>query len=88
MKKLSPLRNNNSKSIAAYDRSTYSSPIQERKLATETADTPFLSNFTKRLSQLSSSAGSPKGDYDYKNDIIKEHDSNGSSSYARSYLNR
>lgn len=47
-------------------------------------DTPFLSNFTKRLSQLSTS---PKVDYGYKNDIIKEHDANGSS-YNRLYLSR
>lgn len=52
----------------------------------DTVETPFLSNFTRRLSQLSSSPA-VKSDYNYKNDIIKEHDSNGSS-YNRLYLSR
>lgn len=65
-----------------YERPLYTSSPQEEKV-----DTPFLSNFTKRLSQLSAS-NTTKNDYDYKNDIIKEHDANGANSYARSYLNR
>ncbi|GLV36949.1 MAN1 [Carabus blaptoides fortunei] len=53
------------------------------------SDTPFLSNFSKRLSQMSSAAPQKATtDYSYKNDIIKEHDANGSSSYNRSYLSR
>lgn len=68
-----------------YDRPSYTSPYQSK--SPETGDTPFLSNFTRRLSQLST-ANSPKGDYDFKNDVIKEHDTNGASSYARSYLSR
>lgn len=59
----------------------YESPQQEQQ-----ADTPFLSNFTKRLSQLSSATA--KNEFDYKNDVIKEHDTNGASSYTRSYFNR
>uniref|UniRef100_A0A1Y1LHR1 LEM domain-containing protein n=1 Tax=Photinus pyralis TaxID=7054 RepID=A0A1Y1LHR1_PHOPY len=51
----------------------------------EKAETPFLSNFTKRLSQLSTV---PKPEYDYKNDIIKEHDTNGASAYIRSLQGR
>lgn len=50
----------------------------------EKEETPFLSNFTKRLSALSAS----KKNDDYKNDIIKEHDTNGTSSYVRSSLSR
>ncbi|CAG9770188.1 unnamed protein product [Ceutorhynchus assimilis] len=47
-------------------------------------DTPFLSNFTKRLSVLSSNK---KTDYDSQNDLVKEHDTNGSTMFgARSYL--
>lgn len=68
--------------FVGYDRPLYTSSPQEEKV-----DTPFLSNFTKRLSQLSAS-NATKNDYDYKNDIIKEHDANGANSYARSYLNR
>lgn len=51
----------------------------------EKEETPFLSNFTKRLSTLSN----PESDNDrYKNDVIKEHDTNGSSLYARTHLSR
>ena len=50
-------------------------------------ETPFLSNFTKRLSEIS--ANNLKLDYENKRDAIKEQDSNGSSSYAtRTYLSR
>lgn len=49
-------------------------------------ETPFLSNFTKRLSQLSASP-KPESSFSYKNDIIKEHDANGSS-YNRLHFNR
>lgn len=49
-------------------------------------NTPFLSNFTKRLSQLSDSPNSPV--FDYKSDIIKENDVNGGASTSRSYLSR
>lgn len=51
----------------------------------EKAETPFLSNFTKRLSQLSTV---PKSEYNYKNDIIKEQDTNGASAYVRSLQGR
>lgn len=50
-------------------------------------ETPFLSNFTRRLSALSA-ANSPKPEYGFKNDIIKEHDTNGAGHYSRSYLGR
>lgn len=70
--------------ILGYDRpSLYaSSPLEKQQ-----EETPFLSNFTKRLSQLSTS-NSFKNDFDYKNDVIKESDTNGGSSYTRSYFNR
>lgn len=45
----------------------------------EHGETPFLSNFTKRLSQLANNAAN-----DYKNDVIKEHDTNGSGRYETS----
>lgn len=48
-------------------------------------ETPFLSNFTKRLSKISSEK---KVVGDYKSDLLEEHDSNGSSSYIRSYINK
>ncbi|XP_050305727.1 LEM protein 2-like isoform X2 [Anthonomus grandis grandis] len=49
----------------------------------EDKDTPFLSNFTRKLTALSSAKKG--GDYDSKNDLVKEHDTNGAS-YGRSYL--
>lgn len=51
----------------------------------EDEQTPFLSNFTRRLSQLSNS---PKTVYDYKSDIIKEYDTNGASTYTRTLQGR
>ncbi|XP_064214672.1 inner nuclear membrane protein Man1 isoform X2 [Tribolium castaneum] len=59
------------------------SPSEE--LLKDKENTPFLSNFTKRLSQLSESPKSPI--YDYKNDIIKENDVNGGAT-SRAYLSR
>ncbi|KAK5638473.1 hypothetical protein RI129_012768 [Pyrocoelia pectoralis] len=54
--------------------------------STEDEQTPFLSNFTRRLSQLSNV---PKTtDYDYKSDIIKEYDTNGAGAYTRTLQGR
>ncbi|KAK4878372.1 hypothetical protein RN001_010878 [Aquatica leii] len=63
-----------------FDRPSYVSTPNK-----ENIEVPFLSNFTRRLSQISAS-NIKKPDYDYKNDIIKEHDTNGAGSYARSNL--
>nr|CAH7749777.1 unnamed protein product [Callosobruchus chinensis] len=75
--RLNQIRNRLSLNVpSSYEKTTssYSSPLDKE-------ETPFLSHFTRRLSVLSSSQ---KTD-DYKNDIIKEHDTNGSTSlYARS----
>nr|CAI5841633.1 unnamed protein product [Callosobruchus analis] len=61
--------------------SSYERPTSSYTSTLDKEETPFLSHFTRRLSALSSSQ---KND-DYKNDIIKEHDANGSTSlYARS----
>ncbi|CAH1141268.1 unnamed protein product [Phyllotreta striolata] len=73
--RLNQIRSRLSLNSPTYEKS-YSAVNQEK------VETPFLSNFTKRLSNLSSQ----RNDYDYKNDIIKEQDVNGSSSYARSQL--
>lgn len=62
----------------SYDKPSYSVASPEVKITDR--DTPFLSNFTRRLSALSASK---KGDLD-KNDLVKEHDSNGL--YGKSYL--
>lgn len=70
-------------SFAGFDRPLSTSSPQP---AEETAETPYLSDFANRLSQLSS-IGSPKK-YDYKNDIIKEHDTNGAGAYARGNVGR
>ncbi|XP_056630217.1 uncharacterized protein LOC130440859 isoform X2 [Diorhabda sublineata] len=77
--KLNQIRSRLSLNNPSYEKTSYS-------LTSDREETPFLSNFTKRLSNLSSQ----KNDYDYKNDIIKEHDINGSSGTAsiRSQLNR
>lgn len=64
----------------SYDKPSYSVASPEVKITDR--DTPFLSNFTRRLSALSASK---KGDLD-KNDLVKEHDSNGL--YGKSYLSR
>lgn len=61
-----------------YEKTSYTSNTLEKE------ETPFLSNFTKRLSSLSTD----KKTDEYKNDIIKEHDTNGASSYVRSSLTR
>ncbi|VEN35969.1 unnamed protein product, partial [Callosobruchus maculatus] len=65
--------------------SSYEKPMSSYSSTLDKEETPFLSHFTRRLSGLSSSQ---KND-DYKNDIIKEHDTNGSTSlYARSPVGR
>ncbi|XP_066255672.1 uncharacterized protein [Euwallacea similis] len=75
--KLNQIRTRLSVGSPAYDRPY--SPASEVKLTER--DTPFLSNFTRRLSALSTSK---KGEFDNKSDLVKEHDSNGM--YGRSYL--
>ncbi|KAL3271241.1 hypothetical protein HHI36_021734 [Cryptolaemus montrouzieri] len=59
--------------------SSYSS-VSSAGPSVDKAETPFLSNFTRRLSQLSASK---TNDYTYRNEAIKEHDSNGATSYPR-----
>ncbi|KAJ8950768.1 hypothetical protein NQ318_011261 [Aromia moschata] len=75
--RLNQIRSRLSLGSSGYDKPLYSASSS----TPEKEETPFLSNFTKRLSAMSSQ----KNDYDYKNDIIKEHDTNGSG-YARSQL--
>lgn len=74
--RLNQIRSRLSLNSSGYDKPLYSPPP-----VVEKEETPFLSNFTKRLSAMTSQ----KNDYDYKNDIIKEHDTNGSG-YVRSQL--
>jgi len=77
--RISQIRSRLSQYNSAYERPLYtSSPAEE--LLKDKENTPFLSNFTKRLSQLSES---PKSAYEYKSDI-KENDVNGGT--ARNYL--
>ncbi|XP_018329156.1 LEM protein 2 [Agrilus planipennis] len=87
LERLNQIRSRLSLGSSAYDKptATYTSSIDNN--VDEPAETPFLSNFTKRLSQMS--ANSPKmTDYGFKSDIIKENDINGPGSYTRSYLAR
>ncbi|CAH1155497.1 unnamed protein product [Phaedon cochleariae] len=72
--RLNQIRSRLSLTNPAYETPSYSSNSLEKE------ETPFLSNFTRRLSALSNQ----KSEYD-ENDVIKEHDSNGSS-YPRSPL--
>lgn len=74
--RLNQIRSRLSLNSPSYEKPSYSSPTREKE------ETPFLSNFTKRLSTMQSQ----NNDYDYKNDIIKEQDVNGSSGYVRSQL--
>ncbi|KAF5281692.1 hypothetical protein FQA39_LY17713 [Lamprigera yunnana] len=80
--RLNQIRSRLSLGSSGYERPTFTSTPEA-----ETVETPFLSNFTRRLSQLSS-ANNQKIDYDYKNDVIKEHDTNGASGYARTLFAR
>ncbi|XP_044763400.1 LEM protein 2 [Coccinella septempunctata] len=74
--RLNQIRSRISVGTTGLDRSTYSSPTVENNWApTEKEETPFLSNFTKRLSQLSASK--------YRNEVIKEQETNGATSYLR-----
>ncbi|XP_017781399.1 PREDICTED: LEM protein 2 [Nicrophorus vespilloides] len=77
--KLNQIRSRLSLSNSVYDTSAYN-PMESN----DGTETPFLSNFTKRLSQLSSN----KDDFNFKSDVIKESDANGSIPYNRSYLAR
>lgn len=83
--RLNQIRSRLSLGNTGYDRPAYPSPVVDT--TEEKVETPFLSNFTRRLSQLSS-ANSPKPEYEFKNDIIKEHDTNGAGTFSRSYLGR
>ncbi|XP_074040272.1 LEM domain-containing inner nuclear membrane protein MAN1 isoform X2 [Leptinotarsa decemlineata] len=73
--KLNEIRSRLSLNTPSYESPVYSSSLPSKE------ETPFLSNFTKRLSALSSQ----KNDQDYKKDI-KEHDTNGSSTFVRGQL--
>ncbi|KAL1502130.1 hypothetical protein ABEB36_007322 [Hypothenemus hampei] len=61
-----------------------STPLVSPEVKLTERDTPFLSNFTRRLSALS--ASKKNVDFENKNDLVKEHDANGSTLYGRSYL--
>lgn len=69
--------------LSVGDRPSYTS-AESFEPASEEPETPFLSNFTKRLSQITAEK---KGD-DYRSDYLKENDSNGSGYNVRTYLNR
>lgn len=81
--RINQIRSRLSQYNSSYERSTYSTDAGD--LLKDREDTPFLSNFTKRLSQLSDT---PSTSYDYKNDVIKENDVNGASASTRTYLNK
>ncbi|KAI4454756.1 inner nuclear membrane protein man1 lem domain containing protein [Holotrichia oblita] len=93
--RLNQIRSRLSLGSPSYDRPLYStttSSMSSKSIITTEKDedhveTPFLSNFTKRLSQLSSNSRLD----DYKNEDykIKEHDTNGSGGVEiRSYMTR
>lgn len=77
--RLSQIRQRYSYGSPSYDKPLYSSTLTSENVENE--ETPFLSNFTRRLTSLTGK----KAENDYKNDIIKESDSNGAS-YPRSIL--
>ncbi|RZB39346.1 inner nuclear membrane protein Man1, partial [Asbolus verrucosus] len=82
--RISQIRSRLSQYNSGYDKPYYTPPTED--LLKDKENTPFLSNFTKRLSQLSESPKSPS--FDYKSDIIKENDVNGGATSSRAYLNR
>ena len=82
--RLNQIRARQSTYSSGYDKSYYNSSNDD--ILKDKENTPFLSNFTKRLSQLSESPKSTL--YDYKSDIIKENDVNGGTTNSRTYLNR
>ncbi|KRT79416.1 hypothetical protein AMK59_6963 [Oryctes borbonicus] len=89
--RLNQIRSRLSLGTSTYDRPLYSSSISptSKIVAVEKdedqVETPFLSNFTKRLSQISNNSRFD----DYKNDVIKEHDTNGSSgAEMKTYMSR
>lgn len=82
--RLNQIRSRLSLGTTTFEKPSYTSSFDKNDEDVVPQETPFLSNFTKRLSQLSS----PKQDYDYKNDAIKENDTNGSGTFTRSYVNR
>lgn len=79
--RLNQIRSRLSLSTSGYEKPA--SYLSSNNDAVEEKDTPFLSNFTKRLSSLSASK---KSDFNTRNDMVKEHDTNGSSLYGKSYL--
>ncbi|XP_060533483.1 inner nuclear membrane protein Man1-like isoform X2 [Cylas formicarius] len=81
--KLNQMRNRLSLGSPGYERPSYSS-LATANDQDDKAETPFLSNFTRRLSALSSSRNA---DLNNRNDLVKEHDTNGSSPYGpKAYL--
>lgn len=90
--RLNQIRSRLSLGSPSYERPLYSTttssmsskPIITSEKEDDNVETPFLSNFTKRLSQLSNNRLD-----DYKNDVIKEHDTNGSGGVEiRTYMTR
>lgn len=74
--RLNQIRSRISVGNTGLDRNMYTSPTVETNWASiEKEETPFLSNFTKRLSQISASK--------YNNEVIKEQETNGATSYLR-----
>ncbi|KAF5294359.1 hypothetical protein FQR65_LT10812 [Abscondita terminalis] len=76
--RLNQIRNRLSLRTSAFDTYSSSPNYNHNKL-----DAPFLSNFTRRLSQKS-----PQTNYDYKREVIKENDTNGAGDYMRNFLGR
>ncbi|XP_076257147.1 uncharacterized protein LOC143194338 isoform X1 [Rhynchophorus ferrugineus] len=79
--RLNQIRSRLSLSSSGYDKPATTSTTNH--VALDDNDTPFLSNFTKKLSALNASK---KTDFDSKTDFVKEQDTNGSSFYGKSYL--
>ncbi|XP_019769526.1 inner nuclear membrane protein Man1 isoform X2 [Dendroctonus ponderosae] len=78
--KLNQVRARLSLGNPAHEKPSSYNPIPASSNVTLTEhDTPFLSNFTRRLSALSAAK---KAEHD-KNDLVKEHDSNGFTPYTR-----
>lgn len=82
--RISRMRSRLSSYTPSYEKPLYTSSPTEDALK-DKRNTPFLSNFTKELKELSESP--IRASYDYRNDIIKENDVNGAAS-AKGYLNR
>lgn len=70
----------------------FGSPITSNSSAAassidSTVETPYFSEFTRKLSQISGTRRRAGDDFDAKNDIIKENDVNGSQ-FTKNFASR